>query len=1265
MLSRTTTWTAAARAVILLGLVVNLAAVAAFARVAKAQTPQLGAADVIRGRVTSDSGKVLAATIVVTRGPDRLTQTTTTDSTGNYSTRFDQGTGDYLVYASATGYRSARRRVQRQGSEHELVANFVLAIDVTLLASTKVQADKPVRANNNVGPMQPETGASEKWIDGVNGQLPPTLAGDFASMLSTLPNITMTPGGPSLLGSGPTSMLTTLNGMATGAVSVPRAAKTETRFTGATYDVTRGGFTGGNLDVRLAAGNRNYQERSAYFTLSPRSLQFTDPTSRTLGATNGGFNGSLGANGELIRDALTYNVSVDVARNTSDPVTLIDAGDDALLRVGASPDSIARVVSLANPAGLPLSSAGIPSARLHNAFTFLSRFDDTRDSLDHRMLTTYFNSTSDGAQGFSALAAPSTSSEHRQQNFGAQYVQDNYVGPGRRILTETRLAGTTIRTHNDPYRETPAASILVRSADTSGGNDISSVLLGGGGSTPSDNSSWIAEGANETDWNVGGRRHRYKTLIWGRADGLRQETSANALGTFGFNSIADFAANHPSSFSRTLTQPIHQGSTWNSAMAFSQEYDPSVFAGLIAGVRVEADGFFGAPAANPSLQQALGVRSDVAPARISLSPRIGFTYRYNRDRGNGNSYMMNQMGRFYRSATGTISGGIGEFRDLLQPSVLADAVAGTGLPGATSYLSCVGSAVPTPDWSQFDSNTASVPTTCANGSGVLGETAPGVTVISPKYEVPHSWMASLNWNSSFDRWLVQVRSLAKYDLSQPGTFDENFSGAPKFSLRDEGNRPVFVSTAAIDPASGSVSPSEARVSDQFGSVNERVSDLRGYGGQLNFNVNYNLSGFSSVIQANTSLGYTLQDSRREYRGFDGAAFGDPRTVEWAPSNGDARHVFVLTAGMASQYTGVITLLARVQSGLPFTPIVQGDVNGDGRIGDRAFIPNPAQATDPVLASELRTLLTSGSGTARECVMAYLGEVAARNGCRGPWTESLNLQWRPPLPNRLRGRVTPVVYLQNVLAGADELLHGPNGMHGWGSTAMPDPTLLVPRGFDPTTQSFRYDVNERFADTRPGRTLIVDPFRLIFDFSLDLTTNPDLQQLRRAVEPVHGLAGWVRRGPDSLATFYLRQTSSIHKFILEQSDSLFLSAPQTLALRRADSVYSRSVISLYMPLAEYLAQGNGDAGKAELDSVTATQKLYWKVFWSQADVIDTILTASQRELLPLVSSLVAMPKANREFSRFVFGHPVTLPRTPAPTIKATDSAADRPSKPPFN
>jgi hypothetical protein len=392
----------------------------------------------------------------------------------------------------------------------------------------------------------------------------------------------------------------------------------------------------------------------------------------------------------------------------------------------------------------------------------------------------------------------------------------------------------------------------------------------------------------------------------------------------------------------------------------------------------------------------------------------------------------------------------------------------------------------------------------------------------------------------------------------------------------------------------------------------------------------------------TSLSYTLQESRRQYRGFDGAAFGDPRVSEWAPSNYDARNVIVYTLGFFTPKTGAVTLFTRVQSGLPFTPIVQGDVNGDGLGGDRAFIPNPATETDPALAGQLRSLIANGSSSAQKCLFDNLGQVAPRNGCRGPWTAMLNMQWSPPFPRRWLGRVTPKVYFENVLGGVDQLLHGSNGLRGWGGQPMVDPVLLVPHGFDPVSKSFQYTVNPRFADTRPINALTRNPFKITLDFSFDLSVDYNLQQLRRAIEPVKGPTGYARRTADSLAAFYLSRTSDIHKMLLENSDSLFLTKSQITTLRYDDSVYTARVRAVYAPLGQFLAQHDGrDPGKAELDSVKNTSKAYWKIFWEQPEIADSVVTPAQRELMPMLKGMLAVIPKDREHSQWNFGHPVTF------------------------
>ena len=1188
--------------------------------------------ETIRGRVTDDSSRVISgATLMVTRGPDRLTQKGTTDSSGIYRVRFDEGTGDYLVYVSAPGFRAARRRLQRQGDERELVADFTLTREAVMtLDAIKVAATKPVRAADDVRPMNLETGASERWNDGVNGAVSPTVAGDFNALASTMSNVTMTPGGISIGGSDAQSNLTTLNGMGFSGVSIPRAARTDTRITGATFDPTRGGFAGTNVDVSLGSGDRNFQRRTASLAFNPRGLQFGNRVADALGQASGGFRGSFGADGELVRKVMTYNFSFDIAHNASEPLTLLSADADALLRAGVAPDSAARLIAVATQLGLSAAGPRVPSNQAHDAFTWLSRFDDTRDTLKTRALTSYAGWTRDGGLEFNPLSVPSASGQQRQRTLGTQLTLGNYLGVGRNVLVETRLGLSQVQSRVTPYGILPGANVLVRSPSTDVGIDVTGLTLGGGSAITSDNTRWTGEGSNLTMWNASGRRHRFKAFVWGRADGLRDEGISNGLGTFTFNSIADFEAGRASSFSRTLLQPAKDGKVWNAAAAIAHQFTPTKFFSLLYGARLETDGFFSAPPQNPALEQALGVRTGSAPTRVHVSPRIGFSYAYNRDKDNGSGMTVSRVGTFYRSTTGVIRGGIGEFRDLLRPGILADASASTGLTGGMSNLSCVGSAAPLADWAKFGTDPSSIPSACLDGSGPLVERAPSVSLIDPSYDVPHSWRASLDWSGDVDKVLVRLGGLMSYDLAQPGTIDANFSGVQRFALADENGRPVFVSPAAIDAASGRVSATESKRSSLYGHVGDRVSDLRAYGGQLTLALSPDVFKFRNNYSLYGSAGYTLQWSRRQFRGFDGAAFGDPRIKEWSAGPNDARHIIVISGGFSSPITGTLTMFGRAQSGLPFTPIVQADVNGDGRSGDRAFVPNPATETDSRLASQMQSLLTSGSGIAHDCLIGSLGRIASRNGCRGPWTHSLNIQWQPPLPAKWRGRITPNVYLENVLSR---------------SQVAANPVLLVPRAFDAMAQRFSYDVNPRFADTRSSRTLSRAPLRVVLDFAVNLSIDFNLQRLRRAIEPVHGPHGWERRSADSLAAFYLSHTSSLYKLLIEQSDSLFLSKAQVAALQSADSLYSLRVRAMYMPLGQFLAQGGGNPGKAQLDSVTKTQAKYWEVFWEQPDIAAAIVPPTQRDLLPMFKTMVSFPADARKRAQFNFGYPVTFADKP--------------------
>ena len=259
---------------------------------------------------------------------------------------------------------------------------------------------------------------------------------------------------------------------------------------------------------------------------------------------------------------------------------------------------------------------------------------------------------------------------------------------------------------------------------------------------------------------------------------------------------------------------------------------------------------------------------------------------------------------------------------------------------------------------------------------MLAERAPSVTLIDPGYDVPRSWRSSLDWSQNIRSLLVRVGGMVSYDLNQPGTVDANFSGVQQLTLAADGGRPVYVSTASIDPTTGAVSASESRRSAEFGRVVSRVSDLRGYGGQLTFGLSPDVFKFRTRRSVFASLNYTLQASRRQYRGFDGAGFGDPRVVEWAPSQSDARHVIVMTGGVGGDEAGHRDT---VRAGAIRVAVHAGGAGGRERRRPhlRSCLHPGSRARERSRARrQPRSLMDGGSASARRCLQSYLGQVAA-------------------------------------------------------------------------------------------------------------------------------------------------------------------------------------------------------------------------------------------------------------------------------------------------
>jgi hypothetical protein len=351
-----------------------------------------------------------------------------------------------------------------------------------------------------------------------------------------------------------------------------------------------------------------------------------------------------------------------------------------------------------------------------------------------------------------------------------------------------------------------------------------------------------------------------------------------------------------------------------------------------------------------------------------------------------------------------------------------------------------------------------------------------------------------------------------------------------------------------------------------------VSDLRSQTAQAQFTLRPYLPNAIRPYFGDVALSYTLTDMRAQQRGFDGATFGNPALEEWARGDLDARHLIVAQWVFRPLGDGRIIafVYGRAQSGLPYTPMVGSDINGDGLANDRAFVFAPTSTVDPAAASGIRSLLASSSSRVRDCLVSQAGRVAGRNSCEGSWTATANVGVRLNGQQLLHTpRMDVTLNLTNPLGGLDQLLHGANNLHGWGAGATPDRTLYTVRGFDPATNRFLYTVNPRFGSTQPSMSTLRAPFRLTLDVQLDVARSMPEQQLDRWLRA--GRAG--RPGPKltaaELMRRYQRTVPDPYGELLQQSDSLLLSTAQTTQIESVRAAYRRRIDAMWTDLSTYL------------------------------------------------------------------------------------------------
>ncbi len=1101
--------------------------------------------DILSGVVTGPDKKGLAgATVTAISLDTRVTRSRTTDDRGRYVIVFPDGGGRYQVAVRAIGFTPRTVLVNRDADEDQLITNVTLALGAggaQQIAGVNIRAVQPTNDRE-----RPTPGSTERTFSANDlMRLPLDDPSDLTAIAALVPGV-LSLGGTdtsanafSVAGQRTSANNVTLDGLSFGSTSVPADAVRNTRVITSTYDVARGQFSGGEI-ASTTRGGTNLVQGSFTDGYRDPTLAWQQQDAGAFGASYRQNTLSGGLGGPLIHDKL-FAFGAFQLRERSDPLTsLLAASPATLLRLGVSPDSVLTFLNTVQGSALPLTLGGIPGDRRNDGDQLFVRLD-AKPTDDHSIMLRFdARSTAADAQRIASLGLPTGGASQASSGGGLMAtVTSHFTSDRGAFINELRAYGSVSDNETDPYLLGPAGRVQVISdlgaSATAGLSGASVLSFGGNSGLPQAQHQKGFEASNEVSFIPIGLPHRFKLGVLFNDSRYDQDVTNNRWGTFTYASLADFQANRPASFTRTLTPTLRSGGTINAAVYAGDTWRARPTLQLTYGLRLENTRYDGAPAYNAALDSAFGLRTDRFPTETHLSPRLGFTWaigglntaaqgsdRPEGQRGPGGEQGGGQGGGGFGGRGGggfgggggaggglaapfgpatIIRGGFGEFRGLTPTQLLSAAQAATGVSTAESQLACIGASVPVPNYAAYATNPSSIPTACIGPPTPLFSALPNATVISPDFQAPRSWRGSLGLTQRiFQRVSMSLDVNYALGTAQYGYRDVNLAAAPAFALANEGNRPVYAPASSIAPLTGATTLAASRIDPRFGRVLVTSSDLQSDTKQVTLGV-----AASTARGFNTSVSYTWTRSldQTSFPGnFGGAGVasstsGDPNVRSWATSDLQRTHAIVTTVSWPALSWLEVTAIGRIASGSPFTPIVGNDINGDGARNDQAFIFDPATAADTAVANGMRRVLNSVPSDVKACLTQSLGKVATRNSCESPWTGGLDFQFNVrPTWFGLDRRLTLSIATVNFLVGLDRALHGDANMLGWGQAPRPDNTLLTVRGFDTTARTFKYQVNERFGQSSLTASAFRPPFLLTVQARLAIGPDPVRDRLRQ-------------------------------------------------------------------------------------------------------------------------------------------------------------------------
>jgi hypothetical protein len=1010
----------------------------------------------VAGRVTDESGAPvpLAELTLVSRATGER-HAARSRQNGAYSFEHVSVGGPYTLTVRAIGFEP------RTSAAFSLSLGQRLVMDMGLTRTAIEIAGITVQAENEALRSPARTGAQTYISDSALRRLP-SLNRAFTDFVRTTPQVTTTVSGGNSIGGqndrfnnvqidgGSNNDLFNLgstNGIPGGSVNArPLSMESVREFQVliAPFDVRQGGFVGGLVNAITKSGD-NTLRGSAYGYMQNQNFVGKDTAGVKVPVTDFqqqqyGF--SLG--GPIVKDRLHFFVSGDFrhdVRPFASSIQLTNPADTTGVGItGARMDSV-RSILQALPGGFDpgtFAAPQIPNPET-NLFGKLNLELGTNSRVEVSGIfvnASRVNMIRSYRSGFPS-GTGNLRDGYQLSNSGYDFTDHTRTLRGKwtarfggNYSNELLLAYS----HISDVRELPNRVPLILVA----GNRVGSYISAGAERFSQANSldQKVVEVTDNVTFQTG--RHLLTVGTHNEFFHFVNVFFPASIGIWYFASPDSLANQLPSQFFRALptTQrpdgPVADFNVKQWGFYAEDRFSPVRKLTLTAGLRIDIPNQ-PAPAFNPTLDTiqfpSIGgntVNTSAFPSgNILWSPRLGFNYDVTEDRGT------------------VLRGGVGVFSGRPPYVWLSNAYGNTGMEQQSLF--CSGSNVPA-----FTLDPDNQPEACGTAAPSAGR--PSIVYFDSDFRFPQALKLALGvdhqlgWGLTATLDLLVTRAINQFYLE-----DVNLVGLQGSSAGEVG-RPLF---GTINPATGAATA--ARVTGTYLDVirNSNVSKDRStsitaqlqkrFGDGVEFSASYTFMRSRDLI----SMTSDITGSNYAFSVLDGT----PSNRALRTSTFDRPHKVSVSGTVNLPFASRFSLTYNGISGVPFTYVVNGDINADGQTAnDPVYVPRNFGDISGMTPAQFATLDAYIKN--EPCLEANRGRILPRNVCRNPWQNNLNARLSKVI-NTVGGQSLEITAdILNVL----NLLNSKWGLTRVTGTGFEQQNLIRLTGYDVVNQRGNYALN---------------------------------------------------------------------------------------------------------------------------------------------------------------------------------------------------------------